>query len=89
MPHDENSHLRKAMTLLLVTLWVAWSVGRAHGAIGTGGDVVLAGYTAYQMFTYATIYAFARLHHLEVQNILGSKLPVKQRQETGTDDGDE
>lgn len=86
MPHENNSHTRKGVTLLLVAGWLGWSLGISHGSFARG-DAVVAGYTAYQLFTYATIYAFARLHNLEVQNLLGGASTVNQPTDDNRDDG--
>lgn len=73
MPHDGNSHRRKATTLLLVAGWLVWSIGLAHGALERG-ETVMAGYTIYELFSFLVIYMFARLHDLEVSNLLGADL---------------
>lgn len=67
--HEDNSALRKTATIVLLLGWLGWSIGIDHGTL-TPGNSILWGHSAYHLFSYMTIYAFARLHDLEVKALL-------------------
>lgn len=85
MPRDDD-YLRKATTLILVVGWLVWSIGLGTNTLNKGG-AVLWGFTIYELFSFVVIYAFARLHDLEVKRLLGiepsnrEKLDRRERQD--------
>ena len=76
----EDAALRKWTTLLLMAGWLAWSIGKAGGALDAGPDVFM-GWNVYTLFSFVVIYAFARLHDLEVDRLLSRVSTEAPRQE--------
>lgn len=68
-PHAENSHQRKLITIIMVVGWLIWSFGLAQGFFEAGPSVY-GPFTIYQILSLLVMYAFARLHDLEVENLL-------------------
>ena len=86
MPRDDDA-LRKAMTLILVVGWLIWSIGLGTDTLNKGG-AVLWGFTIYELFSFAVIYAFARLHDLEVKRLLGLEESASDKLDRWADDDD-
>ena len=84
MPHENNSHSRKLLTLLLVGGWLVWSMGIGHGTF-VEGDELLMGFTTHDLVSILVIYLFARLHDLEVNMLLENAAGVR----SGSDDASE
>lgn len=79
MPREEDL-LQKATTLVLVTGWLVWSIGLGMETLSKG-EVVLWGFTIYELFSFVVIYAFARLHDLEVKRLLGIEPSPREKLE--------
>ena len=80
-----DAALRKWTTLVLITGWLVWSIGLSHGALQQG-ETVFMGWTIYQLFSLVVIYAFARLHDLEVERLLSRVSTETPRQEDRRED---
>lgn len=68
MPRTDDD-IRRSTTRLFVIGWLLWTFGIGAGIL-TQGDVVLQGFTIYQLTSFVVLYAFGRMHDLEVDKYL-------------------
>lgn len=68
MPRNDDELLKRVITFLFVVGWLFWTAGLGLGIVDKGGSV-LWDFTMYELVSFTVIYAFARMHDLEVHRL--------------------